>query len=112
MKSKDWTFEQVTDIVRMRHSLDVIFESENALYMTGDMFRGESMIGLWEKQKPRLYHNRFDGRNTSFKSAFNEDGELEEDFTYDVPWCIDLCSGEMELPTLGLKFTLEEWAVM
>lgn len=113
MKS-DLTFEQQTDIVAMRHYLDAIFEAENALYMTGDICGQQSMIGLWYTDKPRLgtSRSRFDGPNATFKSTFNADGEFEEDDTYNIPWCIDLCTGEMELPTLDMKFTLEEWAVM
>lgn len=103
---------KLENIEEIRRQLNVIFEQHNCLYMTGDMCLGHSMIGLWKSNKPRFGISRFDGPNGSFKSSLNVDGEFEEDFTYDVPWCIDLCSGEMELPTLGLTLPLEEWAVM
>lgn len=89
----------------MRQQLEAIFYNENALYMTGDAWDGHNMIGLW-KEKPK-----FDNEQANFHFS-NATKWNDADEVQDIPWCIDLCSGVMELPTLNMTLPLEEWALM
>lgn len=86
----------------MRQKLETIFEKHDALFLTGDKCATESMLGF-HKSKPIFGIRMFEGGN---------DFETQEDEEYDVPWLIDLATGVMELPTLKLTFTLEEWVAM
>lgn len=106
--SKDGT-ERI-EVALMRQQLENIFEHGNWLFLTGDnIWPIISMIGLW-KEKP--IYNENTGEFDTFDHDMTNQLFIYDKVLQDTPWCIDLCSGEMELPSLGLKLTLEEWAVM
>lgn len=107
-------------VAGMRKLLDVLFEAHNAIYMTGDRSGKRSMIGYWTSKPKYVYfldveHSQFEGVEpfiVEFERTCDKNGVTAPDEDYDIPWCIDLCCGEMELPTLGLTLPLEEWVLL
>lgn len=93
----------------MRRILASLSKKTGAFYVAGDMF---GRVNYLSYHFTRPVFRQFQANFEVLKAECVKLEERGEPFDFDVPWVIDLVTGEMEIPSMKLKLSLEEWASM
>lgn len=74
--------------------------------MTGDRLADVDYVG-WHLRVPR-----FVAAQNLYLMQEDSCFEKTSGKNYDIPWCIDLFTGILQIPTLGMEFQFDEWVLL